>query len=142
MLDAESLSTPSWCCVHFVPAEVVRTDLIAALDSNAVAQFNMKGAAIRTSMDLFRELASTMAFPSYFGMNWDAAEECLRDIGEWRPANGYVLFIHDAEWLWRHVFASMGKLVETWQAAAEEWAQDDTSFHLVFVIDGQSTSTA
>jgi hypothetical protein len=75
-------------------------------------------------------------------MNWDATEECLRDIGDWRLANGYVLFIHAAEWPWRHAFATMGKLIELWQAVAEEWAQDDTTFHLVFVTASQPTAMA
>jgi hypothetical protein len=75
-------------------------------------------------------------------MNWDATEECLRDIGDRSLANGYVLFVHDAEWPWRHAFAAMGQFVELWQAVAEEWAQDDMSFHLVFVTSSQPTMVA
>jgi hypothetical protein len=52
------------------------------------------------------------------------------------------LFIHDAEFPWRHAFAAMGQFVELWQSVAEELAQDDTSFHLVFVASGRPTMVA
>ena len=35
---------------------------------------------IRQSGDLFAAFNSALSFPAYFGYNWDAFEECLRDL--------------------------------------------------------------
>jgi hypothetical protein len=142
MLDLERLAVPSWVCVHFASAEDLHAEALSALDAGGIAQFHLAAEAARGDAELLRALADAMAFPAYFGMNWDAAEECLRDLGDWRPANGYVLFVHDADWLWRHAYESMGPLTEIWQAVAEEWAQDDIAFHLVFVARPAAISTA
>ncbi|MFJ6381406.1 barstar family protein [Kitasatospora sp. NPDC092039] len=39
----------------------------------------VRGANCRTTAALFTEWAHALAFPGYFGHNWDAFEECLRD---------------------------------------------------------------
>ena len=41
---------------------------------------------------LFTVLADILKFPDYFGMNWDALWECIRDLS-WLPA-GHVNLIH------------------------------------------------
>ena len=41
---------------------------------------------------LFTTLADALSFPDYFGMNWDALDECIRDLS-WLPA-GHVNLIH------------------------------------------------
>ncbi len=37
-------------------------------------------------------VAKALAFPSWFGGNWDAFEDCLGDLS-WQPAPGYVLLL-------------------------------------------------
>lgn len=38
------------------------------------------GRACRTRAELFTELARVLRFPAYFGRNWDALADCLRDV--------------------------------------------------------------
>ncbi len=37
-------------------------------------------------------VAKALAFPDWFGGNWDAFEDCLGDLS-WHPAPGYVLLL-------------------------------------------------
>ena len=37
-------------------------------------------------------VAKALAFPQWFGGNWDAFEDCLGDLS-WHPASGYVLLL-------------------------------------------------
>jgi len=46
---------------------------------------------LRRKHDLFRALAAGLKFPAYFGDNWDALEECLRDLAWLRAKKGVVL---------------------------------------------------
>jgi RNAse (barnase) inhibitor barstar len=47
--------------------------------------------------EFLQRVAKSLAFPSWFGHNWDALFDCLNDLG-WRPASGYVLVLdHPSE---------------------------------------------
>lgn len=81
--------------------------------------------SITTADALFSQLARALEFPDYFGYNWDALDECLRDVpGE------IVLLLHDAQVLWREAPDVASELIDLWLAAAEE---HEGAFHLVFV---------
>lgn len=49
-------------------------------------------AGISSKRELLSALSRALQFPSYFGHNWDALDECLTDLS-WLPA-GDVLVIH------------------------------------------------
>lgn len=91
------------------------------------------GDALATEREMFSALAKSLSFPTYFGHNWDAIDECLRDL-TWLPARGYVLEVRQSRHLWRRAPALAGSLIESWLFCAEEWATDSVPFHLVFVI--------
>jgi hypothetical protein len=40
------------------------------------------GRACRTRAAFFEQAARVLEFPSYFGRNWDALTDCLRDVGK------------------------------------------------------------
>jgi len=44
--------------------------------------------------EFLQRIATALAFPSWFGHNWDALFDCLSDLG-WRPAPGYVLLLEN-----------------------------------------------
>jgi RNAse (barnase) inhibitor barstar len=58
---------------------------------NAVA-FVRVAQNITSKKVLFATFATSLSFPDYFGGNWDAFEECLRDLS-WLPG-GLVLVTH------------------------------------------------
>ena len=106
---------------------------------SAAAVASLKATGVRvawldgpTSRDaLFDELDRGLRFPSYFGRNWDAVDECLRDLS-WLPAEGYVLVVVGAERLWRRDPRMPARLVRSWLFCAEHWARRERPFHLVF----------
>lgn len=52
-------------------------------------------AGCRGKHDLLLRIASALAFPQTFGMNWDALADCLGDLAWLPPAGGYAwLFDH------------------------------------------------
>jgi hypothetical protein len=99
MLRADDLARVTWCCLHYASTADVSPQLRAALERAGIAAFDLDGAPIRTRDDLLRGIADAMQFPDYFGMNWDAVIDCLRDLADRHPAEGYVLFVHAAEGL-------------------------------------------
>ncbi len=75
-------------------------------------------AGIETKAHLLDALARELRFPDYFGHNWDALDECLRDLG-WLPA-GDVLLAHEdvplhADPAARSIYlATLREAVEVW----------------------------
>lgn len=51
------------------------------------------GGPLRRKADLLRALAKELKFPEYFGWNWDAVDECMRDLS-WLPDFGGVVLVH------------------------------------------------
>lgn len=51
-------------------------------------------AGIKTKEALLDELHRRLRFPDYFGHNWDALEDCMRDLS-WLPPGPVVLMHHD-----------------------------------------------
>jgi RNAse (barnase) inhibitor barstar len=47
-----------------------------------VRTVHLDGSRIRSPSEFFDAVAAALDFPSYFGRNWDALDECLDDIGE------------------------------------------------------------
>lgn len=48
---------------------------------------------IATKNALLEQVASLLDFPEYYGVNWDAFEECMRDLS-WLPP-GIVRLVHE-----------------------------------------------
>jgi hypothetical protein len=83
-LLVQDLKQVRWECLHFVESGD-EVGLLTNAGDGKVAVFEVNGACIESERDLLSALARAMEFPSYFGMNWDALDECLRDLS-WRPA--------------------------------------------------------
>jgi len=51
-------------------------------------------AGVTSKEALLEELYQRLRFPEYFGSNWDALDECIRDLS-WLPTGPVVLKHHD-----------------------------------------------
>jgi len=76
---------------------------------------------------LLKNIAAALAFPDWFGQNWDALEDCLTDLS-WSRAAGHVLLFDGAR-----VGDDFGVLVDVLTASAEYWASRGIPFFAVFI---------
>ena len=79
--------------------------------------------------NLFEAFATALAFPEWFGRNWDALEDCLGDLS-WRPAEGHVLMVQNHHRLPKD---ELGVLLDVLASSAEYWAARGKPFFAVFI---------
>lgn len=90
-----------------------------ALYSDAEARVVRVPAGLLRKRDLLAVLARGLDFPGYFGWNWDALEECLRDLA-WIEHPRRIALVHEAlpfqpDWDNRATYLSILKqAVATW----------------------------
>lgn len=77
-------------------------------------------AEIRSKTDLLAVLASAGRFPDYFGGNWDALEDCLRDLS-W-ISNRKVVIVHSDLPLWETP-AECSIYLEVLQTVLAAWTE-------------------
>ena len=67
----------------------------ADLAARGIAVATIDGARIRDKETFLEEFARELKFPDYFGNNWDAFEECMKDLA-WLQAEGVLLIYRDS----------------------------------------------
>jgi RNAse (barnase) inhibitor barstar len=75
--------------------------------------------------------AEALAFPAWFGQNWDAFFDCLADLS-WRPARGYVLLLEQADTMRRDAPEALDTALAIMGDAASAWESRGVPFR-VFV---------
>jgi hypothetical protein len=58
----------------------------------------IRGSHGQTLDDFYAESAAALQFPYYFGENWDAYNDCIRDLA-WITADAYVIMFDDGDLL-------------------------------------------
>ena len=86
---------------------------------------------VLAAADPIAALAKALAFPAWFGGNWDALEDALSDLS-WRPAKGRVLILEGVA-----PGDDAGILVDVLRAAADHWAAQRVPFFAV-LLDPQN----
>ena len=82
--------------------------------------------------NLFDSLARALAFPDWFGRNWDALEDVLGDLS-WRKGDGHVVIFRTFP-----AGEDFGILVDVLRTTAEYWAGRGKPFFAVFLDAGKS----
>ena len=128
------LARCTWECVHFdLPDQIGDLKTEEILAGFYIVECDV--ASVSNDKELFSLLALKFKFPDYFGHNWAALDECLRDLDSWIPAQGYILVVNGASRLWKESTYTAGRLVMSWQCCAERWNDFGKPFHLVFVLE-------
>jgi hypothetical protein len=80
-----------------------------------------------------------MHFPSYFGRNWDAFEECLNDLS-WVPAKGYLLIFDQAERFARAQPEEFATALDILRDGIKSWQAQSTPMIVILRGLGQAAS--
>ena len=111
---------------------VSRTDeIVDAVQGSAlqVSRVRLSGAGDKQA--LMQRIAGALQFPSWFGANWDALEDCLGDLS-WSKAGGHVLLFEGAADL---PADERGILLDILASVAAHWMERGRPFFAVF-MDG------
>jgi len=76
--------------VYKLSSDVDANTLLTEVRARGWIPFYFDGQAITDKESFLRMAAAVLEFPSYFGKNWDAFEECVTDL-EWVEAQPCIL---------------------------------------------------
>jgi hypothetical protein len=119
---------------------VYRTSGIDALDDAVrgtrlnYARVNLPAAASKDA--ILEATAAALAFPGWFGRNWDALEDCLTDLS-WQDAAGHVVVFAGVE-----PSDEAGILIDVLASAAAFWASRGKPFFAVLLDPARSLPVA
>ena len=99
-----------------------------------LGQVSLKGAHTREA--LLERIAKSLAFPDWFGQNWDALEDCLTDLS-WREAEGQVLLFDSFS-----PGDDLGILIDVLTSSAQFWAARGKPFFTVLVDPDRALALA
>lgn len=90
---------------------------------------------INSKDQLFKELSYKLQFPAYFGNNWDALSDCLRDFN-WIDQEGIVL-VHDE--VPKLDETTLNIYIQTLAEAVQDWKEgEDHYLEIVFSEKAES----
>lgn len=81
----------------------------------------LNGAAMAEEYDVFEQFSKAFKFPVYFGWNWDAMYDCLRDLS-WCPAGRYLTVIENADSMLESQQEVRDLLLSTLARVSARWA--------------------
>jgi hypothetical protein len=113
-----------------------RPDDIAAEAAARDCRFSyLYGATIFDKHTFLAACQTALAFPAYFGHNWDAFEEMINDLA-WAPAAGYVLLYDRVANFAVNRPAEWAIALDILRGAAAEWARRGIPFTVLLRQDG------
>jgi Barstar (barnase inhibitor) len=94
----------------------------------------IRGSRSRTVPAFFDEVAAACQFPSYFGGNWMAFDECTDELGGETGAGCALLISAASQLLADEAETELETAVQTWVATAERWRTSSEAPRLFCVI--------
>jgi len=93
-------------------------------------------AGVASKDALLERFAAALAFPDWFGGNWDALEDCLGDLS-WRADGPRVLVIDGFEALQAAARDDFRVLLDLLADVADHWSAQGCVFCVIFVDPGR-----
>ncbi|MDP1525364.1 MAG: barstar family protein [Rhodocyclaceae bacterium] len=123
---AELLTRLDHASVYHMPLDGEEA-LIAAAEQNSFFVFRIDLSGVQDKKEMLNSIGKAMAFPEWFGHNWDALLDCLADLG-WRPAEGYLVILEHCDGIHGRAEADFVEALQVFEAAANEWREQGIPF--------------
>lgn len=98
--------------------------------------FWLDGTGLRDKRALLDRCAVEFALPAYFGHNWDALQDCLRDLS-WAPATCGYLVVYDR---WGDLAAADPQthrtLIDVFETTVAYWRETSTPMAVLLLEQG------
>jgi RNAse (barnase) inhibitor barstar len=93
-----------------------------------IAVARLDGSILENDDNVFLAFYNAFDFPEYFGWNWDALSDCLRDLA-WFSADRYLVLIDRADQVLAEDKEGRRVLFSILKRVASNWANPMTSGH-------------
>jgi RNAse (barnase) inhibitor barstar len=93
--------------------------------------FAVDASAVRTKSQFLGLLGRTLSFPSWYGRNWDALEDCLTD-SSWMPDAGLLIRVEGFQGYAQADPDGFSILLDIFKTSAEYWREERLSFWVLF----------
>lgn len=113
--------------VYLVSTKPSVEDLRTLCNKHDLTLFYLSEKAIRTKNQFLDYVAKIFDFPDYFGRNWDALEDCLKDM-DWAKANGFLILYEHFEAFAENEPKQFDQALDIFKEVAEYWQDKDTIF--------------
>ena len=101
---------------------------------------HLVGEQIASKAALLHACASAFHFPTYFGHNWDALEDSLRDLA-WLPAKGYLLLYDNVSTLAKPQPQDWAVALAIFQEVSAHWHNMNIPFVVLLRHVGRSAAS-
>lgn len=116
--------------IFVVEAPAVIEELVAAAREQSLFVARIDVERIANHEAFLAEVARVLNFPEYYGQNWDAFEECIRDLS-WLPARGYLLVLAGYDRLARSDPANWAIGLDVLQEAVSTWSRTESPMYVL-----------
>src|ERR1700730_6975517 len=131
-IDLFRSTAPPWVHLCVLPEGQAPSVGVGSLPGYVIRCID--GRRCTTKVELLSAFARALEFPSYFGRNWDAFEECLTDLS-WMPAAGFLIIVTNAERVLAASDADYATFLDSLRTAGREWAVTrETPFQTVLTV--------
>lgn len=126
---ADILTRLNLASVYHMPLDGEEA-LITAAEQNGYFVFRVDLAGAQDKKEMLDIIGKAMAFPEWFGHNWDALLDCLADLG-WhsdKGAEGYLVILEHCDGIHGRAEAAFVETLQVFEAAANEWREQGIPF--------------
>jgi len=95
--------------------------------------FRVDGRDVLTKRRFLAAAARALDFPSWFGANWDAFEDCLTDLG-WAPAPAYVVVLENFDAFAQRAPRAFDTALQILETASEFWSEQGVRFQVLVSV--------
>ncbi|MFD8971788.1 barstar family protein [Streptomyces sp. NPDC059593] len=117
--ESSAIHIAPWLHIITPDAGVPLGELLPRSGSVYVA--HLDGREMTDEVSTFQEFQEALKFPEYFGWNWNAFHDCLRDL-QWLSSDHHVLIIESAEQALSEDEAARKELLASLWQAGRRWS--------------------